>query len=464
MSHLSDALLELNDNLPGYELAAQYYHGTSPEVLLVSGRTSEAIRDRDMRFRVNYLRTVVTQCLNRLEINAVTSTEPQQLTAIEEAWRDNNLGLEARGVHEAALVFGDTYVVVWPSEEEGKIDIAHNTPLNVRMIYENEDPRIPSHAIKAWMADEDYLRVNLYYADRVERWISNDPVKRGRKLTEEDFVGYVDDEEQSWPIYHDFGRIPVVHFRTSFPHGRPEHRDAYGPQDLINKFILNQAVNADFVTLPQRWILKEGELAGTRADAELGDASGSTANTPTPGLKAAPGGVWEMSGVKAVGEFAAADPKNFLDPIIHYVNAIAQVSDTPLHAFMTHEQPSGEARRRAEAPLVRKVENRQLSFGAAWKQVFHLVLVMQGYTVDDETISVSWQPAETIDQDEDAWNGVAAKIAVGVPRRIALMEAGYTADEIDSWIEQGLMKPDGLPEQAPIPNPEPAPFSEEEAA
>jgi hypothetical protein len=48
-------------------------------------------------------------------------------------------------------------------------------------------------------------------------------------------------------------------------------------------------------------------------------------------------------------------------------------------------------------------------------------------------VTVHWKPAETID-DAEGWQTVQAKIAAGVPRRQALIEVGYRAEQVDSWL------------------------------
>jgi len=53
--------------------------------------------------------------------------------------------------------------------------------------------------------------------------------------------------------------------------------------------------------------------------------------------------------------------------------------------------------------------------------------------VEEPVVTVHWKPAETVD-DAEGWQTVQAKIAAGVPRRQALIEAGYRAEQVDAWL------------------------------
>jgi hypothetical protein len=75
---------------------------------------------------------------------------------------------------------------------------------------------------------------------------------------------------------------------------------------------------------------------------------------------------------QAVGQFAPADPKGFLDPLTFQIRAGATLSRTPLYEFDldgSGEQPSGEARRRADGPITKHAAKIKGQFGNVWSAI-----------------------------------------------------------------------------------------------
>jgi hypothetical protein len=140
-----------------------------------------------------------------------------------------------------------------------------------------------------------------------------------------------------------------------------------------------------------------------------------------------------LRGFKSVGQFDAAKPDVFLDPIMFNVRAMAQITDTPLRMFDPQSsQRSGESYREEDGPFVSKVEARQTAYGAAAQEAFEFALRRLG--VDDPVVTVDWVPSRSV-TDAQGWQTVKAKIESGVPRKQALMEAGYRAEQVDEWLE-----------------------------
>jgi hypothetical protein len=438
VSDLVDGLNELKDAQDAYDEAAEFYDGTAPEIW-TSTRLARMLRGASGKFRVNWARTTVTAVLDRLEINAVTSTDETQQTAIEEIWADNKLGLEAPIVHEHALEFGDTYLIIGLEEDEegeSSIEFRAHGPDEVRMFYDRENPHKPRYALKAWTVGSGQMertRVNLYYADRIERYISRQKI--GDRFDDNSFEKFTDEGEDAWPEENDVG-MPVFHFRTRFPYGRPEHKDAYGPQNMLNKLVATQMAAVDYQTLPQRYVLQEvgtPEPGVAPADEDFDDEPVQSATATDPKLVSSPGSVWWLPGAKGAGQFDPVDPKAFLEPIREYVNAMATTTSTPLHLYQIGGQPpTGLSLKRAEMPLLHKVGLRQLFFGEVWKNATVFALDLLGFDVDPETVQVTWKPASLTDEKEP-WETFGLKKTMGVPVRQILMEAGYTADQCDTW-------------------------------
>jgi hypothetical protein len=105
---------------------------------------------------------------------------------------------------------------------------------------------------------------------------------------------------------------------------------------------------------------------------------------------------------------------------------MASITNTPLHYFeKTGSIPSGESLRTAEAPLVTKVKDRQITFGSTWADMFRFILKMENAI--EPNIQVRWKDIESMDS-LDAWEVAVKKRVVGVSLEQVLIEMGYDLD------------------------------------
>jgi hypothetical protein len=212
------------------------------------------------------------------------------------------------------------------------------------------------------------------------------------------------------------------------PYGTPEHAAAIGPQDAINKLVMNHMETVDYQGAPQRYALSNFGNTSEFTDFDNDD----TARENIGALQSGPGQLWYLDGVNQVGQFAAADHQQFTEPILAYVKSMASLTQTPLHYFQNNGQfGSGEALRSAEAPLVKKVRERQLSFGSTWRDVFRFALKIMGH---DSDVQVNWTGIESMDS-QDAWNIAQIKLGAGIPLKIVLTEMGYDAEVADEIVK-----------------------------
>lgn len=443
MSDLLTAVTGIEDASDEHVRSEQYYEGNQPEVF-ASIKLRRALSKTGTSFRLNFARTPVTSVLDRLQITSVTSPDKRANDLLQDILAYNEFDEESDETHRWSLAYGEGYVIAWPNEDETNVDLFFNSPKTTRIFYDEENPRRKKFAAKVWFEgkkDQQRTRVNLYYADRIEKYISN---KKNPK-TDSDFVPYVEMWEEFeledgstellevWPLENPYGEVPVFHLRTQRPYGRPEHRDAFSPQDMVNKLVITQMASNDYHGFPQRYV-----LAGNTTSDDFDDFDTETEEgTPdqSEGLTSGPGELWWLQGEGLeVGQFDAADADAFLKPLETYVRAMAALTQTPVHHFEgMGDAPSGESLRAAEAPLIKKVKDRQQTFGGAWQQAFKFALKILGIT--DADVTVTWAPPESHD-DKDTWEVVKAKQEAGVSRKRALMEAGYTEDETEEFEEE----------------------------
>lgn len=411
MSDIKKALDLIVGRKNHYLTAEAYYEGLQPEVF-PSDQWLKMFRIDNKHFRFNFAKTVVDSVSNRLEIANIVGVTEEANREINRIWEKNDLELDANEIHRYSLMYGDSYAIVW-TDENGEITIDYNSPLTTAIIYDDENPRVKSFAAKLWQTTDsegkNIAKLNMYYPDRIEKYAmfgEIDSVVSGSGFLPVEII------ENPW------NEIPVFHFRTTKQYGRPEHIDAYGPQDAINKMLATHMTTVDYQGAPQRYALTSGGNS-----AEFDDFDETATDTENLGrLKNGPGELWYLKGVDKVGEFAPADYKVFTEPVKDFVRSMASITNTPLHYFeKTGNVPSGEALRTAEAPLLKKVQDRQVAFGNAWRDMFRFILSIEGINSD---VEVKWQAVESMDS-LDAWEVAVKKRVVGVSLEQVLVEMGY---------------------------------------
>jgi hypothetical protein len=396
----------------GYNRAETYYEGTQPEVFL-NQRWFKLFQKNQSDFRFNFSKTVVDAVLNRLEIDQIETNSSQADEYMANLLEQADIKLDINEIHRNTLIYGDSYAIVWP-DENGKLAIDYNSPLTTVVVYDQENPRKKLFAAKMWQfADYDTKRIhlNLYYPDRIEKYAGYGEIENMGTPQGANFI-------LTETIANPWGEVPVFHFRTHKPYGRPEHADAFGPQDAINKLVNTHMMTVDYQGAPQRYALSNGGNAAEMDDFSEDDTARENIGT----LKNGPGELWYLQGVQTVGQFPAADPKTFTEPVNEFVNQMAAITSTPTHYFMRGSYiPSGQALRVSEAPLTKKILNRQMALESTWRDLFLFMLKIEGISA---AIDIDWSNAETIDE-VDRWDVAVRKKSVGMPLEQILLELGY---------------------------------------
>jgi len=435
MKDVRVALEQIITKREGYKQAEAYYEGVNAEVF-ANQRWFKLFRYEGSDFRFNFSKTVLDAVLNRLEIKQVMAGTEEAMDYIDTIWDQTDIKLDINEIHRNALVYGDSYAIVWPNEN-GELTIDYNSPMTTCVVYSQENPREKEFAAKLWQItsnNQKILKLNMYYPDRIEKYVGYGDI---------DLVSHQMNMTAMETIPNPWGEIPVFHFRTHKPFGRPEHADAYGPQDAINKLISTHMLTVDYQGAPQRYALAAGGNSNEFDDFSDDD----TARENLAALQNGPGELWYLQGVSSVGQFPAADPGIFTNPVIEYVNAMASITSTPNHYFMRGATlPSGQALRVAEAPLFKKVLNRQLSFGSTWRDLFKFMFKIENIPAD---VEIKWENAESVDS-LDNWDIAVRKKSVGVGLYQILLEAGYDPEIADAIVAESQAQ-QGLP---PVPTSE----------
>lgn len=457
---------EIDAAAEGYEDAEDYFTGDVPEVFAAPA-VRRKLAATGERYKFALASTPVKVLADRVVLTGVSTGRPQLDQIVSAVRTTNRMQLLEPNVHLSTFKFGDAYLFSWPDlTPDGRVvgvRVLLNEPATVRAVYGEDDPNAILYVIKAWVersADgTKRRRADVYYdateddagrpvRARIERFVTKDGSgPRGHQSG--DWQQFLDDGQEEWLIEHDFG-LPWTHFRNGAPYGTPEHALAYGPQDAITKLLITQITTTDHHGWPQRYglidpaaVLDQNESDPDWGDDLDADDDSTAEGGVSSGERDGPGTMKKFTGMREVGQFATADPDVFIQPVDLYVRLMSQLTGTPLYDFdPSKDQPSGVARRRAEAPLIAKIGNRELYLSDTWAQFWGRVFELLDVE-DAPEVAVSWRPAFVID-DTEGLDVLAAKRALGVPVEELLVEAGYTREQASAWAENAEPLPGSL--------------------
>jgi hypothetical protein len=420
------ALKQIGERQKQIKKYRRYYDGDH-DLAFATNKFKNAFADLFKEFAYNMCPSVVDALADRLRITGFgKSPAGDQAWLI---WQSNKMTQRAGEVHTDAFITGDAYVIVWP-DGDGAPVISVNTAEETTVHYADEDRAMIDWAAKRWSIGKQ-IRLNLYYPDRIEKYITGERGSGVGDTTARAFQPYTVPGE-AWPVTHPYGRVPVFHFGNNARQGTPgrsELKDVVSLQDALNKTVADMLVAMEFVALPQRW--------ATGIEVKRDPKTGEPLSPWRPTLD----GVWSAPDTDVkFGQFDPANLDQFLNVQDRFLVAIARVSRTPLHYIMPQSGnfPSGESLKTAETPFLTKVADRMESFGNVWQQVVLFALAIAGTAATADEVETDWRDPAPKSQKEQA-ETAAIKQGIGVPLPVLLAELDYTDKEVEDMIaaEQG---------------------------
>lgn len=414
---LEYAIGELDAAAPGYEEARLYASGHSPELFFVSEAARGQVIHMIDGFRLNFAGLVVAIIEERLAIQGFAGDVPESL--ILHILKENKFWEWSGEALLDTLIDGDHYVIVRDNDDGEAPTLIPSNAIDTRVFYDEETEREPKFAIRRWdlgRGDDQILRANLWYPDRIERFAKP---KDGRweRYTSDDLRDVED---------HDFEELPVAHLRTRFPYGRPLHYDAYGAQDMIVKLVMTFMSATEYAGWPLRYELNKVERAGQSSLPGQQVLPGMPA---TPRLRTSPGTMLSLY-ADSVGQFDPADTSKLMSGVKDAVRLMAQTTRTPMtYLDPSGEAPSGEALNVIDAPVKARTGKQRRSIGSGLGHMQSLACKAMGIATEVFTV---WAP-DPIISDKSWWETATARQAVGVTPEQILTEAGYSAEQIASF-------------------------------
>ncbi len=335
-------------------------------------------------------------------------------------WQRNRMGINAGEVHKEALKNGDAYVIVWP-DVQGRAVFYPNKAANITIGIEEESQGRIAWAAKIWRMADKHVRLNLFYPDRIEKYVSRKEAE-GSLPDADAFVPLGDD------VPNPYGVVPVFHFANNADLGalgRSELEAAMPVQDGLNKSVLDMLVAMEFAAFRQRWV----------AGIDLEYDENGKAKSP---FRAGVDNLWLSENPQArFGDFEASQLDQFLKVKDSFRIDMASVTGTPLHYFLqqTGGFPSGESLKKAETRFLAKVRGRQESFGQVWADAMAFALQIEGQGRDVRLVTEWEDPAPMAER--EFLENILLKKQIGLPVEQALLEAGYGEADVKAMVKAG---------------------------
>lgn len=419
------------------ETADRYYRGEHP-LRYASEEFADYFADRYEGFADNWVPVVADAPVERL---TVTGFQPDG-EPDEEAWRVwqvNNLDCDSQLGFLAAVLAGRSHVLVWPDPADDKTPcVTFEDSAQAIVLYEPGSRYRRRAALKEWQ-DGEKMHAVLYTADGA--WHFERPVTRRRHKSPQMMMA--DDEADEWlpsesgniPAYQPnrMGIVPLVELANRPMLWGPPLSDVAPViplQDACNLLWAHLMTAADFAAIPQRYVLGADVPSDPLLD-ETGQKVGSTPQDLTPYKLARM--LWVPDENATAGSWPAAQLSAYGDVIENVIGHLAAQTRTPQHYLIGKMSNVGsDTLLAAEAGLVKRVNEKQLWFGSALREVQRLVALAQGNKGKADAYRsgrVLWADTESRSQAQLVASLVQLK-SIGWPFEDLARRYGLTTEEV----------------------------------
>lgn len=404
----------LNEKLPSHTLLWNYYEGLH-KLKWTAQRLRDVFKSFDVIFQENWCDVVVTSLIERVQFLRYSIEDTKANETLNNLVKDLDLVLDTEEVHEEVAVVGESFIVAG-LDEEGMVTVHHNDARMMHAFYESDNPKKMRMAGKVWLDDtSDKYRMTLYYPDRIEYYAH----KKQDSLPTDGWAPYVSESTLEGALLNDYGQIPVFHFKRG-DRVKSELHNIINIQDRINKLLADMMVTSEFAAMPQRYIISQTEYEG-----KVPYGPESTIEIPAGDGEGQP---------TQVGVFPAADMENFIKVLDAAISAIAIISRTPKHYFMSQGgELSGEALIAMEAPLNKKADRFIQRMKPGWRNLGKFLLYLNdgGTGQTEERVDAVFDRVETVQPLTEAMV-ITQNIQSGIPLVTQLRRLGWSEEELEA--------------------------------
>ncbi|MDA2805713.1 phage portal protein [Nocardiopsis suaedae] len=402
----------------------RYYKGEQP-LKFASEEFRKYHGDRYRGFSDNWVQVVADSPVERLTVNGVKPAGTERADAeLWRVWQANGLDADSQLGFQGSVIAARSYVLVWgnPSDPETPA-VTFEDATSCVVAYEPGSRRRRRAALRRWQDGYTDMAV-LYLPDEV--WKFERALPRQDKSAN---MTQADEEIASWeprdmgdepnPQRNPLGVVPVVELPN-----RPlladdpisDVRGVVAMQDAVNLLWAQLFTASDYASFPQRIV-----LGAERPTIPILDQNGNvTGERPVDLEKFAVDRILWIDGDESTRttEWSAANLEAYTSVIEVAVGHIAAQTRTPQHYLIGKmANLSGDALIAAETGLVKRVEEKQLWYGQALREMFRLVALAMN---DDDRAravaggSVLWADAQSRSQAQVA-DALQKLKAIGFP-------------------------------------------------
>lgn len=432
MKDLEQAIENFNERYQDYVKFERYYNGEH-DLAFATDKFTNTFGSLFREFSMNLCSTVVDALKDKLIITEFGVEEGEQVAAQAwQIWQANRMGVRSGEVHKECIKCGDSYVIVWP-DIEGKPAIYPQRARQCTVLYDEETPGRVKWAAKRWVSLEGVPHLNLFYADRIEKYVWKGSQRGGMKTKANhpraNYPSNAREFELAEVLENPFGRIPIFHFANNSDvgaFGRSELIAAIPIQNALNKSVLDMMVAMEFQAYRQRW--------ASGIEIEYDDQG-----KPIPPFQAGVSHLWISENPDAkFGDFEAADLEKFLQVKDSFRVDLASITGTPLHYFMLTGAgagfpQSGFSLLKQETRFLNKVRDRQQSLGQVWEDAMAFAVQIAGG--GKVRLFAEWEDPAPLSEKERLEN-LLLKKDIGVTIEQLLMEAGYGEADIEKITQE----------------------------
>jgi len=457
---------------------SRYYRGEQP-LKYASDQFKKYHGERYVDFSDNWVAPVADAPVERLTVLGVKGLGEEEADAESwRVWQTNALDADSQLGFLGSVNSARAFVLVWgdPDDEETPV-VTFEDASQCVIAYEPGSRRKRRAALKKWQ-DGNCDYATLYLPDEV--WKFERPIMRQK--TALILLSAVDEEMKKWaprdlgetepnPQPNPMHIVPMVELPNKPTLADEPISDVTGViamQDAVNLLWAQLFTASDYASFPQRIVLG-AERPTTPILNDKGEVIGQR---PVDLAKFAVDRVLWITGENSkIAEWQAANLKAYTDVIEIAVGHIAAQTRTPQHYLIGKmANLSGDALIAAETGLVKRVQEKELWFGQAIRQMFGLIALAQGNAAKAKAITagtVLWADAQSRSQAQLA-DALLKLRQVGFPFEYLAAKWGLTPSEIVDLIEMkkretemdpvaaiardagfGGPQPDAPPDQAP---------------
>lgn len=371
-----------------YRTYRSYYDGVHELRFATAGFVAKHGKLFDS-LRENLCPTVVTATTDRLSIETWGSADADLIAD------EHGLSRLEHAVNTEMVRCGDAYTLTWPGRDGKPMARYHRAD----RIIPHVDPMAPDRldwAAKIWVLGEHphaYARVNVYYADRVERWIMREPLT-GRRLPDKPSAWTPHrDDDGGEVIGHTMGVVPVCWFKRE-----ADEAESFGVSALADVIPLQDALNkglADILVLSETyarpfWYLLNYQQPSQNPYLQYQEIASKQQGQWDPAKQQ----IFTHDGPGPFGQLEPPDLAPLLEKQQAIKNSIAAVAGVPQYYLsqLTGQVPSGESLRVLSSRLLAGVSRIQAATTPVWRGQAQLL----GIPDPDP----QWRQAQQLDETE----------------------------------------------------------------